>query len=616
MLFMSAVKSIGLLLVLLLFGCSKPTVVELYRDNFTDLEEESNKNLEFKIRDLSYKLSQYPGESFPEISQKISGDSKWNIILSRKNIGSYPNIGLGLFAPSKSGNLIAFSTIPSFSGIWIKKANNDELKFIPVPDPNEIIWSDSEEDVYITQRVGQKIQKVLLSRSLEPPTQLFSVSDIEQVIFTQNPISSSGFFIELRSPKGSEIWFVSFGTSLPMRIFKTDKPSKLYASLEDGIFRVIEIQPNGKNNVFNCGKICESFTSSINELLIEDLYFFNRFAIIKHRINGQARIAWYDFKNNSLQNIQLPFNSGSISIIKKTASETRITLELSSWLSPTSSYEAVVGSKELNLISSSRLSPEINSSDFLISEEEILAKDGSLIPISIIEPKYADVDRKLVLMVYGAYEKSYDPYFSTRHLTLLKAGIGIAVAHVRGGAEKGRGWSEAASLGRKMVGVSDLIDVANWLKDRKKAKLALLARSAGGLLAARAMIESPYLFDAVALEVPFVNVEEQLVKDPDSRDDYEWGSLENDLEKIRSYDPITNLKMLNYPSVFISAHEEDAEVPINYISKFKNKLDEVSSGKIVFRVYSNASHSNFSSKKLSRMADAEVSGFLLEELSE
>ena len=53
---------------------------------------------------------------------------------------------------------------------------------------------------------------------------------------------------------------------------------------------------------------------------------------------------------------------------------------------------------------------------------------------------------KTWLYGYGAYGSNSAPTFSSTRISLLSRGVGVAIAHVRGGADKGRAWYEDGKL--------------------------------------------------------------------------------------------------------------------------------------------------------------------------
>jgi oligopeptidase B len=145
-----------------------------------------------------------------------------------------------------------------------------------------------------------------------------------------------------------------------------------------------------------------------------------------------------------------------------------------------------------------------------------------LIPISIVYKRNESsstsiagrggaFNRPVLLSGYGAYGVSKDPGFDFSMLPLLDRGVVFAIAHVRGGGEMGRhNWYEkGGKYLTKMNTFLDFADCAQYLISQgvtDSSKLAIVGRSAGGLLVGAVINMFPALFKAAVADVPFVDV--------------------------------------------------------------------------------------------------------------
>jgi prolyl oligopeptidase len=140
------------------------------------------------------------------------------------------------------------------------------------------------------------------------------------------------------------------------------------------------------------------------------------------------------------------------------------------------------------------------------SQVEVASHDGVPVPLSIIHKEGLPLDgtAPLLLNGYGAYGSIRTVGFSPVNLAWLERGGVIAVAHVRGGGEKGKPWHLAGQKATKPNTWKDLIACAEYLIDQKYTatpKLAIQGGSAGGILVGRALTERPDLFGAVIINV-------------------------------------------------------------------------------------------------------------------
>ncbi len=213
-----------------------------------------------------------------------------------------------------------------------------------------------------------------------------------------------------------------------------------------------------------------------------------------------------------------------------------------------------------------------NSADYRVERLEALAPDGETIPITVLSRRTMSTDNTtpLLLTGYGAYGISSDPLFSLAATVLVDAGFRYAIAHVRGGSEKGRGWFHDGRRMKKRNSMTDFIACAQHLQDAGyAAKSGIVAHglSAGGLLVCSAMNIEPELWAGVIAQVPFVDMlntmsdaEHPLV--PLFRPD--WGDPLADPEAydyIASISPYENVRAAPYPPILCTAGLKDDRVP-------------------------------------------------------
>lgn len=200
-----------------------------------------------------------------------------------------------------------------------------------------------------------------------------------------------------------------------------------------------------------------------------------------------------------------------------------------------------------------------------------LAPDGVEVPITLVSRRDAprDGSTPLLLYGYGAYGVSSDPVFSLPVTTLLDQGWRFAIAHVRGGSEKGRRWFLDGRRFAKRNSMTDFVACAQALcRDGYSAPKRVVAfgLSAGGLLVGGAMNLAPELWGGVIAKVPFVDMlntmsdaNHPLV--PLFRPD--WGDPLADpqaYDYIASISPYENVRAAPYPPLLCTAGLKDDRV--------------------------------------------------------
>jgi len=142
---------------------------------------------------------------------------------------------------------------------------------------------------------------------------------------------------------------------------------------------------------------------------------------------------------------------------------------------------------------------------------KVTARDGVEIPVSIVYRKgiARDGASPMLMHVYGTARLPYEPRYDPALMAFLEAGGVVAVAHVRGGGEYGRSWSEAAAGAKKPVSYFDLIDCCEGLIAQgwtSRRRLTITGASGAGMVLGMALTQRPDLFAAVIPEVATLNM--------------------------------------------------------------------------------------------------------------
>ncbi|MBN3290102.1 PPCEL protein, partial [Polypterus senegalus] len=224
--------------------------------------------------------------------------------------------------------------------------------------------------------------------------------------------------------------------------------------------------------------------------------------------------------------------------------------------------------------------------DCTIMRTDARSQDGTLVPMTVFHmgSDRQPTNRPLLVHVYGAYGMDLDMAFKPESRLLLDAGWILAYCHVRGGGELGLAWHTAGCLTKKKNGLDDLkacIVQLFKLGLSQPSLTALTASSAGGVLAGAFCNENPELIRAVVLRAPFLDVL-QTMQDPSLaltiEEQEEWGDPamnSSHRDYIASYCPFKNLRPQKYPSIFITAYEEDQRVSLQSLWRYINRLKDV-----------------------------------------
>ncbi|HVZ30376.1 MAG TPA: S9 family peptidase, partial [Asticcacaulis sp.] len=152
-----------------------------------------------------------------------------------------------------------------------------------------------------------------------------------------------------------------------------------------------------------------------------------------------------------------------------------------------------------------------NPADYVARRLYAQAGDGESVPVTVLMKAGTPLDGKapLLLYGYGSYGMSMDPGFSIRSLSLVNRGWVYAIAHIRGGSEKGYGWFLDGRKEKKPNTFSDFIACAESLCEAgygSRGRIVAYGGSAGGMLMGAVANLRPDLWAGVIGAVPFVDV--------------------------------------------------------------------------------------------------------------
>lgn len=214
------------------------------------------------------------------------------------------------------------------------------------------------------------------------------------------------------------------------------------------------------------------------------------------------------------------------------------------------------------------------------------AADGETVPVTLIHARTTPIDGSApcLLYGYGAYGITIPAAFSTSILSLVDRGFVYAIAHIRGGKDKGFRWYARGRREYKTNTFDDFVASARHLvAEGFSAPDRLVAQggSAGGMLMGAVANRAGELFAGIVAEVPFVDVLATMC-DPDlpltPPEWPEWGNPIEDeaaFRTILSYSPYDRVEAKAYPPILALAGLTDPRVtywePAKWIARLRAK---------------------------------------------
>ena len=237
------------------------------------------------------------------------------------------------------------------------------------------------------------------------------------------------------------------------------------------------------------------------------------------------------------------------------------------------------------------------------------ARDGALVPITVLMKKGTPLDgaAPLLLYGYGSYGAAMELAFSIRNLSLVDRGWIWATAHVRGGSEKGWGWFLDGRKDRKKNSFTDFVACAEHLIDEgygKAGRIVAYGGSAGGMLMGAVANLRPDLWAGIIAAVPFVDVLNTMSDTDLPLTPPEWPEWGNPLEDegaydyIASYSPYDNVGPLPYPAILATGGLSDPRVTYWEPAKWAAKVRRCStSGRpVLLKINMEAGHGGASGR--------------------
>jgi oligopeptidase B len=263
---------------------------------------------------------------------------------------------------------------------------------------------------------------------------------------------------------------------------------------------------------------------------------------------------------------------------------TNLRFTYSSLTTPAETYDYDMETRTRTLRKRQEVPSGHNPADYVTRRLFAPAPDGELVPVTLLYRADTPLDGSapLFLYGYGAYGISMPASFSTARLSLADRGFIYAIAHIRGGKDKGYRWYTTGKMKSKTNTFKDFIAAGEYLVAQgltKKGRIVANGGSAGGMLMGAVANMAPDLFLGIIADVPFVDVLNTMLDKtlPLTPPEWpEWGNpieSADDFETIRSYSPYDNVTAKTYPHILALGGLTDPRVtywePAKWIAKLR-----------------------------------------------
>ncbi len=328
------------------------------------------------------------------------------------------------------------------------------------------------------------------------------------------------------------------------------------------------------------------------------------------REDGLPRIVVRDLESQGEQAIAFPEQAYALGLEEVAEQDTAVMrFSYSSMTTPEEIYDYDMASGERRLRKRQQVPSGHDPQHYVTRRLFATAPDGESVPVSLVHRAdlVLDGSAPLLLYGYGAYGYALPAAFGTKRLSLIDRGFVFAIAHVRGGTDKGWNWYANGKLDHKRNTFSDFLAVAHRLCETgftSPGRIMAHGGSAGGMLMGVVANEAPDLFAGIVADVPFVDVlntilDAELPLTPPEW--LEWGDPITDPEafaRIRDYSPYDNVRAQHYPPILALGGLTDPRVtywePAKWVAKLRATM--TGGGPILLKTNMDAGHGGASGR--------------------
>jgi len=319
--------------------------------------------------------------------------------------------------------------------------------------------------------------------------------------------------------------------------------------------------------------------------MIRRLLLFKKFLVCLEQENALPRIVIRSLNRDETYDIEFDEEAYDLGVSQGYEYDTTtLRFVYSSLTTPQRTFDFDMATRDRVLRKEQEIPSGHKPDDYIAHRFNAIGHGGVDIPVSVLRRRDTAVDGKapLLLYGYGSYGMSIPAAFSPNRFSLVDRGFVYAIAHIRGGTDRGYQWYRTGKLKHKINTFLDFISAAETLIERKltsKGRIVTHGGSAGGMLVGAVINMRPDLFGAAVAEVPFVDVlntmsDETLPLTPPEW--VEWGNPITDADacrRMRSYSPYDNVSAQAYPPILATAGISDPRVtywePAKWVAKLR-----------------------------------------------
>ncbi|HWK65441.1 MAG TPA: S9 family peptidase [Rhizobiaceae bacterium] len=426
-------------------------------------------------------------------------------------------------------------------------------------------------------------------------------------------------FIAINDHETSEYWVIPADAPLTAPRIVAPREAGLQYDIEDGgdTFFILTNADGAKDFKIMTAPARDPGRHNWTELvahepgrLILSILSFKDYLVRLERKDGLPRIVIRTLATGEEHKIAFDEEAYSLGLGGSYEYDTEIMrFSYSSMTTPSQLFDYNMRSRQRVLLKSQEVPSGHDPQNYVTRRLMALSHDGELVPISLIHHRDTPLDGSspCLLYGYGSYGITVPAAFNTNCLSLVDRGFVYAIAHIRGGKDKGYSWYEEGKRAKKTNTFRDFIAAARHLADKGYTahdRIIAQGGSAGGMLMGAVANMAPEAFGGIIAEVPFVDVlttmlDETLPLTPPEWP--EWGNpvlSEDDYRTIAAYSPYDNVAAKDYPPILAVAGLTDPRVtywePAKWVARLRER--KTGSNPVLFKINMDAGHAGASGR--------------------
>ncbi|HEY4193715.1 MAG TPA: S9 family peptidase [Mesorhizobium sp.] len=441
-----------------------------------------------------------------------------------------------------------------------------------------------------------------------------------------------GFFMSVGGTRSNEWIMIGINDheTSEYRIFRASDPDaepKVVAARETGmqydleeggeVFFILTNADGAKDFKIMTAPVADPARANWKELvghepgrLILSVMGFKDHMVRLERKDGLPRIVIRELASGEEHSISFAEEAFSLGLSGSYEYDTEtIRFSYSSMTTPAQLFDYNMRTRQRRLLKTQEVPSGHDADRYVTRRLMAPAPDGELVPVSLLYRKDTPLDGSApcLLYGYGSYGITIPASFNTNSLSLVDRGFVYAIAHIRGGKDKGYGWYDDGKRENKMNTFTDFIAVARHLVGQNYTahdRIVAQGGSAGGMLMGAIANMAPDAFGAIIAEVPFVDVLTTMLDDtlPLTPPEWpEWGNpivSQKDYQTIAAYSPYDNVAARAYPPILAQAGLTDPRVtywePAKWVARLRD--NNTTDNQVLFKINMDAGHAGASGR--------------------